>query len=155
MEYWQSGPTRHITVRLLDYSNAGLVDLAVTRIIRDDVPRDPLAKRINALPALGVKETGAAFTLGSSMLGGGDMLGSERFMRVSSAIWREFQQRGENPPDWRDWNHLHAHYLKRRDVFLTWDGAILKCAHQLQAELNLTVMNPEDYVAILETQVKL
>ena len=154
MEYWQNGPKRNVLDRLLKYADAELVDLAVTNRIRADVPRSPLAEQIDALPALGVSETGSVFRLDHSHLDGGDMLGSDRFTRTSDAICLEMQRRGLKPPDWRDWDHLHGHYLKRRDVFLTWDGAILECARELKEELRLTVMRPEDYLVILETQVK-
>ena len=49
-------------------------------------------------------------------------------------------------PDWRDWDHLHAHYLRRRDVFLTWDGGILDCADELKGKLDIVVMRPEEYL---------
>ena len=58
------------------------------------------------------------------------------------------------PPDWRDWDHLHGHYLAERDAFLTWDVAILKSGHQLQDMLGLTVMKPEDCLEVFETEDK-
>jgi hypothetical protein len=35
-------------------------------------------------------------------------------------------------PDWRDWDHLGAQMLQRRDVFLTWDKAILRLTTRLE-----------------------
>lgn len=52
---------------------------------------------------------------------------------------------GKTPPDWRDWEYLHAHYLSGRDLFLTWDRRILDCGPELKRRLDLVVMQPEQY----------
>jgi len=57
-----------------------------------------------------------------------------------------FASRGQAPPDWRDWDHLHAHYLQDRDIFITWDGAILAIAADLQREFGIIVLPPETYL---------
>ena len=45
-----------------------------------DIPRPPLANRINELPELKVQQIGAVFRLDFSALDGGDMLGVTSFL---------------------------------------------------------------------------
>jgi hypothetical protein len=54
-------------------------------------------------------------------------------------------------PDWRDWDHLHAHMLKGRTVFLTWDRPIHRLSEPLQDRFGIRVQTPEAFLA--ETQV--
>ena len=117
----------------------------VTARARDDIPRPPLADRINELPELNISETGSVTRLNHWVLGR-DMLGSDEFMACLQRIEGEFQRQGMSSPDWRDWDHLHAHYLLRRDVFLTWDKAILAAGGELQTALGALVMAPEAYL---------
>ena len=110
MEYWKNRPKKYVVEQLLEYSDAGLVDLAVTNRINADVPQQPLSDRIDALPTLGVSVTGSVFRLDISSLGGGDRLGGDRFISVSDSVCLGFARSGAKPPDWRDWDHLHGHY---------------------------------------------
>ena len=78
-----------------------------------------------------------------------DTLGSTRFEHVRESIAdRAGAAPGgpANASDWRDWDHLHAHYLRRWDVFLTWDAGILDCADELKGNLDIVVMRPEEYL---------
>ena len=54
-----------------------------------------------------------------------------------------------NDKHWKDWDHLHAHYVNRRDVFLTWDKGILSFSAGLRDELNLVVMKPDEYLEMV------
>ena len=63
LELWKQQDKSADTQRLLDLAAAGEVDLAVTRYIRDDVPDQPLASKINELHSLNVTLTGGVFQL--------------------------------------------------------------------------------------------
>lgn len=148
LEYWMVQSKRTIVEQLFKYAEDGVLDLAVTARIREDIPRLPLSKKINELAKLDVQEIGSVTRLDYWVLGR-DMLGSDQFVEVSSAVNATLQQQGKNPPDWRDWDHLHAHYLAGRDVFLTWDKRVLETALDLHSQLGIVVMKPEDYIPTL------
>ena len=79
------------------------------------------------------------------------MLGSDEFLETTDHIESVFDKEGrvKKRPNWKDWDHLHGHFLKKRDVFLTWDGPILDAATELKEQLGIVVMKPEDFVATL------
>jgi len=145
LEYWKGQAKKAIVERILEVASKGRVNLAVTARVREDVSTDPLAGQINQLAELGVHETGSVARLDYWVLGR-DHIGSDEFEsfhhRVESA-WKEGDPR---LPDWRDWDHLHAHMLQGRDVFLTWDEAILRLGPQLKL-LGIRVQKPEEYLA--------
>lgn len=125
---------------LLELSDRGLVDLAVTATIHQDIPRPPLADRLSVLPEVGIAETGTVFRLDVSALDGPDMLGSQGFVD-----WME--NLGVKNPDWRDFDHLHSHLLQGRDFFLTWDSKIHHFAKDLSSLWGIEVRRPEEYLA--------
>ena len=149
VEHWKDRNKAAITRTLLDLAKSGLLDLAVTSRIREDIPDPPLADRIAELRALQVQQIGSVFVLGLSALGGGDMLADDEFPEVMAQIEDLFNEQGRvrNRPDWRDWQHVWGHYLKGRDVFLTWDRPILDAATELKAKLGIVVMKPEDLLS--------
>lgn len=151
VELWWSRENSALTKALLALAEEGEIDLAVTTRINADIPSSPLADRISSLPQLGVEEIGSVFRLDYSGLDGGDMLGSDRFMDVTDSIDDELNRQGRKKrrPDWRDWDHLHGHFLKGRDVFLTWDRPFLEFADELRAKLGISIMNPQEFLAQL------
>lgn len=144
-DYWRQRPRKWAIERLLELARKGTVDLVVTRYIEDDIPRAPLRKRLAELPALQIGKTGGLFTFGASTFGGSDFFGSDAFLNCQQAFvgWRP--AKGE-APDARDWNHLHAHYAKRRDYFLTWDQALVELGAILEAGFPLGVTSPDQYL---------
>ena len=149
VEFWKDHDKAATTKTLLDLAQAGLLDLAVTSRIGNDIPHSPMADQLEELPEIGVKGIGSAFRLDISELGGGDMLGSAVFLDMVGQIEDRFNRQGrvKNRPDWRDWDHIHGHYLKGRDVFLTWDRPLLDAAPELKAQLGIVVMKPEDFLS--------
>ena len=137
---------------LLDFAEDELINLAVTRRIYEDVPHPPLADRIDKLHEIGVNLAGSVFRLDVSALDSGDMLGSDIFMDVFESVTHNLAHQGQSVPDWRDWDHVHGHYLSGRDVFLTWDKDILRAAPELKAQLEIVVMKPEEFIAKLSPQ---
>ena len=77
------------------------------------------------------------------------MLADDEFPEVMAQIEDLFNEQGRvrNRPDWRDWQHVWGHYLKGRDVFLTWDRPILDAATELKSKLGIVVMKPEDLLS--------
>ena len=145
LEYWKRQDKHTIVERLVELSRNGHVDLAVTARIREDVPNPPMADRIDGLSELGVLEEPSVARLEYWVLDQ-DMLGDDTFVAVSQELDEALQRRGRKPPDWRDWDHLHAHYLSGRSVFLTWDKRILQIASDLRARLGIDVKSPEAWL---------
>jgi predicted nucleic acid-binding protein len=146
IEYWKRQKKMDIVENLLELAKLGKVDLAVTRRIRQDIPKPELSNRLNDLPELQIAETGSIARFGYWLLDGREMLGDETFNDFLPTAAKLATQRGETPPDWRDWDHLHAHYLLKRDVFLTWDNGIICLSKELKDKFDINVISPDEYL---------
>jgi hypothetical protein len=144
-EYWLEQAKQHVVQQLLDLRRTGEVELVVTTRISDDIPGGALADRIRELPGLGIGRIGSVFRLNSA-LDGPDMFGSDVFLRLQEDAITELQRRGRRVPDQRDWEHLHGHFLKHRDVFLTWDKRLLEAAGLIGRHLPVTAQSPDSYL---------
>lgn len=142
-DHWEAREGAADFEELLRLRDAGEVDLAVTATIWEDVPREPLAQRLAELPVLGITQTPALARLGRWVLGE-HMLGSGAFEDFRLRI--ESEREPEDLPGRKDWDHLHAHKARRRDVFLTRDRAILDLAQPLRDELGVLVMTASGYL---------
>ncbi len=147
-EYWRQRKKIGVIEKLLELAKQGKVDLAVTARVREDIPLPPLAYRLNELPELQITETGSVTRLGSWVLGR-DMLGDETFENFHATASELAKGRGKSPPDRRDWDHLHAHYLLKRDVFLTWDEGIICLSQELKDNFGINVIKPDEYLQTL------
>lgn len=141
-ELWKKRSKREVVERILALPD---VDLAVTATIHEDVPRSPLADRLRDLPTLGISQTPRLARFGTWVLGV-DMLGSQDFVDFEAQVQANWAPGNRRLPDQRDLDHLHAHLAQGRDVFLTWDRAILALAPELTLRLGITVKSPEDYL---------
>jgi hypothetical protein len=141
-DVWDEDDRRGPIETIVSAAHEGLVSLAVTRHIHQDIPGGALVEKINSLPELAVIEKGGVFQLGVSALGGRDGLGSGEFQ----AWWQErTSARGPSEPKRpgdTDYLHLHAHYISGRDVFVTWDKAILRLAPELEKAFAIRVATP-------------
>jgi hypothetical protein len=153
-EFLKQRPKADLVKKLIELAEQGIVELAVTARIREDIPEDPLASRLNELPELGIAETGSVARVGFWVLGR-DMLGSQEFEEFSRTACGLALESGRKGPDWRDWDHLHAHMLADRDVSLTWDNGILCLAPELRTQLGVRVMSPEEYLNRLNQNLSL
>ena len=52
-------------------------------------------------------------------------------------------ERGAQAPDCRDWDHLHAHYVSERSIFVTRDEGIQSVADELREWFGVVVLDPE------------
>lgn len=145
LEYWKIQAKRKVVERLVLLAKEGKVDLAVTARIREDVPLAPLAQKLNGLLELGVNEIGSVTRLGHWVLGR-DRLANKAFSDFWPTAQALAEQHRKKPPDWRDWDHLHSHYLHRRDVFLTWDEGIICLSEGLRTHFGIVIMKPEVYL---------
>ena len=149
MEFWCNLDKAEITKSLLNLAKDVQIDLAITSRIKADVPNMPLANRINELPTLNVRQISSVFRFDCSKWDEGDLWGSDVFTKVMTATedWLDRQGRSKSRPDWKDWDHLHGHFLSRRQVFLTWDCGILAVASELHEQLGVVVSAPEDFLS--------
>ena len=144
-DYWKQRPRKAAIERLVELAEKDRVDLAVTARIREDIPDEPLAKEIDNLSTLKIRETGSITRVGYWVLGR-DRLASDDFADYEQELG-ERARKGEKVPDWRDLDHVHAHFLERRDIFLTWDEAILGLSNELDARFGIVVMRPDEYLS--------
>jgi hypothetical protein len=136
--------------RLLALAEAKGIDLAITARVREDIPDEPLASKIRTLSDIGVEESGSVTRLGPWKLGR-DQLGLEEFETFRLQLESARKERDPKVPDWRDWDHLHAHMLQGRTVFVTWDRPILRLSQVLQDRFGIRVQAPEDFLEEIET----
>jgi len=148
IDYWQQQIRMNYIEKLIELANLGKVDLAVTARIRADIPRPPLSTKINKLPELQITETGSIIRWGYWLLDGRQMFANEAFNDFLTTAIKLAKKRGETPPDWRDWDHLHAHYLLKRDVFVTWDRGIICLSEELKDKFDIYITSPDDYLRI-------
>ncbi len=141
-EHWRQRPKADIVRKLIDLAHQGRVELAVTARIYEDVPKDPLASEIQQLPELKIRIIPTIARVGYGRLNR-DVVADHHFI----AFAREIEQRPvKGKPDWRDFDHLHAHYLQKRDVFLTWDQDILGLRQELFDRFGIVVKKPEEFL---------
>lgn len=146
-EYWRQQDKQAVVQQLLDFADTGAAELVVTARIGEDIPDGPLAERLRELPDMGIGQIGSVARLGSWVLGR-DMLGSDIFDELRQRADAELLRRGRaRVPDWRDWDHVHAHFLTHRDVFLTWDKRLAEAVGIVAEHLPITAMTPETYLA--------
>jgi hypothetical protein len=109
--------------------------------------RPASASEIDKLSELNVRETGSVTRLYWVL--DRDRLGSDDFADYEQELG-ERVGKSEKIPDWRDLDHLHAHFLEGRDIFLTWDKGILGLAKELRARFGFVVLRPDDYLRALD-----
>lgn len=149
-ELWRERANAAIAERLIALSDAGVLDLAVSTRIDVDIPYPPLSDRITQLPELGLSTIGSTFRLGVSRLGSGDMLVDETIVAAEERILSALERRGGGKPELADFDHVFAHYLNHRDVFVTWDKALLSAADLFREVLGVQIERPEDLLAGLD-----
>jgi hypothetical protein len=150
-EYWKDQAKRAVVERLLALAAMKDIDLAITARVREDIPDRPLASEIDALPEIGVHETGSVARFDYWVLDR-DHLGSEEFEAFRLGLESARKEGDPRLPDWRDRDHLHAHMLQGRTVFLTWDVPILRLAKVLEDRFGVRVESPEDFLAELDAK---
>ena len=149
-ELWERQSKQEFVQRLIDTAKMESISMRVTGRIDEDVPRLPRAEKIADLPDSGIDLMSAIIRLRHWRVGE-DKLDSMRFAEVYAALTD--QQGRDLDRDWKDWDHLHAHFVNKRDVFLTWDQKLLGYGPALESNLGLLVMRPEDFLANVDAAV--
>ena len=139
-------------IDMREFRKIYLVDLAVSQRIREDIKLHPDEEKflsdyyIRTIPSImrsSFDSKAQRFLVNPKF----NKPGSTEFLKSAESIINNFfRPRGETPPGYLDWDHLHAHYLSERDVFLTDDQKILKIKDQLKEELGIVVMSLENFV---------
>ena len=142
---------------ILEFRKKYLVDLAVTQRIREDIPLRPdeeqllfdaYIRRIPSIMRCSFDSKARRFLLNPKF----NKPGCTEFLKFTESIINSyFKPKGETPPGYLDWDHLHAHYLSGRDIFLTDDQKILKIKDHLKEELGIVVMNFEGFLNTFES----
>ena len=150
LEHWKKQEKHEIVEEIISRAKEGEFEIAVTSRVREDIPNPPLSERIDELPELSIKETSSVTRIGSWRIGI-DRLADENFIDFSTKVNELSATKEGKIPDWRDWDHLHGHYLQGRDIFLTWDRGILQIAEGLDKEFGIVVMTPEKFLDSLKS----
>jgi hypothetical protein len=148
-EYWKNRTKRATVEQLIERAGRGELALAVTARIREDIPNEPLASKIETLNQIGVEEIASVIRPDYWLLGRDTLVNVDLFVTISESLDKARYAAGQSAPDWRDWDHVHAHHHAGRDVFLTWDGDILSVGPELHRQLGIVVMTPENFLATL------
>ena len=137
---------------VVEFRKKYLVDLAVSQRIREDIKLRPDEEMflsdyyIRTIPSImrcNFDSKAQRFLVNPKF----NKPGSTEFLKSAESIINNFfKPRGEKSPGYLDWDHLHAHYLSGRDIFLTDDQKILKIKDQLKEELDIVAMSLEDFV---------
>ena len=136
---------------MLEFRKKYLVDLAVTHRIHEDLKLQPCEEQflfdsyIRKIPSIMrccFDSKAERFLLNPKF----NKLGCTEFLKFTGSVVNNyFKPRGEIPPGYLDWDHLHAHYLSGRDIFLTDDQKVLGIDNQLK-EFGIIVMNFEKFL---------
>ena len=146
--WWENRSKVKRVETLIELGKKFEIDLAVTGRIHDDVPKQPLAAKINDLPNLLIDEIGAIIRI-NNWKPGTDIGGIAEFVNFIGSIETSDKfdhMNTDSQPDWRDWDHIHTHYRYGRNYFLTWDRGILHFQKEFE-EFGIKVMKPEDYLS--------
>lgn len=142
-ELWKNGSKVGVVRDLLELAERQSASLRVTGRVFEDVPRPPLADEIANLPTLGIRTMSSVIRPHHWRVGI-DTAGSKEFADACYALTSKEDR--ESDRDWKDWDHLHAHFLSKRDVFLTWDRKLRRYGDGLKELLGIVVLEPEEYL---------
>ncbi len=141
---------------MMEFRKKFLVDLAVTQRIREDIPLRPdeeqllfdaYIRKIPSIMRYSFDSRAQRFLINPKF----NKPGCTEFLKFTESIVNDyFKPRGETPPEYLDWDHLHAHYLSGRDIFLTDDKKILSIDAQLK-EFGITVMSFDKFLDLYES----
>ena len=144
------------SVDMQEFRKTYLVDLAVSQRIREDIKLRPDEEKflsdyyIRTIPSImryNFDSKAQRFLVNPKF----NKPGCTEFLKSAESIINNFfKPKGETPPGYLDWDHLHAHYLSGRDIFLTDDQKILKIKDHLKKELDIVVMSLEDFLNSFE-----
>ena len=149
-QLWRREEKADLVQELLALFVDGRIDLAVTTRIRHDTPLPPLADRIDDLLESGVQLIGAPFTWNLSEWNSGDFWVSEQEQEAEDRIRATIREQSKKMPGDADFDHVLGHHAAGRDLFLTWDEAILGAAEVFHEFLGVHIGRPEEFLAHID-----
>lgn len=151
-ELWREQEKKQVVEELLRYFEAGRISLAVTTRIENDIPYPPLSNRISELSEAGVETIGTLFRWGESSWGSGDYWVTEAEAQAEDKLRTTILESNLTMPGDADIDHILGHYIAKRDIFLTWDGAIRSAADVCREVLGVHIATPEAFLAQLDDE---
>ncbi len=145
-ELWRNQDKVEMVTKLLALADTGYLDLAVTTRIDYDTPNQPLSERLTDMPQLGIRIVGSPLRLGYSRYGSEDMLTDGSYGDVQDDIETALRVRSLKKPETADLDRIFGHHIAERDVFLSWDRAMLRAADLFHNKLAVRIKSPEDFI---------
>jgi len=136
---------------LLSLDAQGDIEIKVTSRIKIDVPHETLHSQIMALAVVARGPIGSSFTIGFSAVEGDDMIADNEIAEMGNALMRLLFPASDptNPKHMNriaDVDHLIAHHMAKREIFITEDRGILERQTMLSERFGLTVMSPMEFL---------
>ena len=138
-------------VRLLSLAERGILEIQTTTRLDNDISRDPWKSMLQTIAVLSTDRVGAPGRVGSSSVGGGDIIVSESESRMLDQLLQLIFP-GATKSDKKytnkihDVDHLFAHHKSTAIVFITSDVPILRVAGRLAAEFGINVSGLHDFL---------
>lgn len=137
---------------MLECSRSGKIDIVKTiRVMNDTLDKwkgdgdSPIWKQIQGLPS--IQTIGSGFRLDCSRLNSPDTLLSKEQIELAKKIKQVM-----NDAQTEDRDHLPAHIISKREIFITGDKHFLDNAMQIERQLGAIVMKPQNAVKLLQEE---
>ena len=130
------------------------IDVAVTRRIEQDLRfglhdeqflKDNDIRKIGSVIRMGF-DTKANQSLFDPQ---SNIIGSTEFFDMVKLVIDKLKKAGRNLPEYLDCDHLHSHYVCKRDIFLTQDKALLEVGCKLK-QFGIHVMTIQKLLTLIE-----
>jgi hypothetical protein len=148
-DIWDDRPGREEMTALLEIAEAGAIELMISRRVEQDIPRSPLADKIESIPQLGVELGPVIWRLGRGGRLGQVCEASQAFADFypeAVALASKRITGRTKPPSDEDLDHVHTHYVAERDVFLTSDKGLLCIADAFKERFGIVVLTPAQFL---------
>ena len=131
-----------------------MVDLAVTRRIEQDLKFDSDDEQFlqdnNIRKITSIMRTGFDTKRNQPLFDPQfNKMGSTEFFNITRCVIDSLIKTGQSPPGYLDWDHLHSHYVSKRDIFLTQDKELLGAGRELK-QFGIHVMTIEQFLTLVE-----
>lgn len=159
----QTATSTEEILNLLRYATAGRIGAVITTRAEADIDQDKNEQRRSFMKkVLGIFEViGSVIRLNESVLSGGDFLSDQKIAGTADEIQKiifpglteESKRRGNML---RDVDHIMAHIISERDIFVTDDKRINQCKGELK-RFGAVIMRPAEclsYIADAEERAK-
>lgn len=138
-------------LRLLSLADRGLVELQTTTRLDNDIYRDPWKSKLLAIPSLSSNRVGGPWRVGSTAIGGADMIVSESESDMLDELMSLlFPGASKDDKHYankiHDVDHLFAHRKTNAVVFITSDVPILRNAVKLRDQFGIIISSLDRFL---------